>query len=402
MSAAVRIREQEPAAFPSGGAREARYLRDLEALLDERAAVGERTLAIWGSQQKPPLVGTEVERLMGLLVEQEIASSFRRHINAPLLWKRSNKQAASPPAKEQEAAKAPLPAKGLTPSKVPVPAKAPRPALAKGPAPSKAPIRRLVPGAPAKPSALGAPSTPSASAEQAKKQAKAPAAAPPRFLAPEPPQKPPAAPAPEPSATTTPEPLAATLPTSQLPDSQRPPSSFPPPARRQKEPAPLAAPPAHPAPPAPSTSAGFPVLAPTPAELLRSVPPPSTILPPRIDNTPTAPSPMPPPGAEFPLEKLTSEVVLKLGLSLRDRERLGQQLIAIGQLLRGDLKANPGVQGLSESTARVLQAMTSTPETPVEIARRLGMDGQQVSNAIKTLSLRGLVVRVAHGLWRLA
>lgn len=387
MSAAVRIREQEPAAFPSGGAREARYLRDLEALLDERAAVGERTLAIWGSQQKPPLVGTEVERLMGLLVEQEIASSFRRHINAPLLWKRSNKQAASPPAKEQEAAKAPPPAKGL--------------------APSKAPIRRLVPsaptlGAPSKLSALGAPSTPSASAEQPKKQAKAPAAVPPRFLAPEPPQKPPAAPVPEPSVATTPEPLAATLPTSQLPDSQRPPSSFPPPARRQKEPAPLAAPPAHPAPPAPSTSAGFPVLAPTPAELLRSVPPPSTILPPRLDNTPTAPSPMPPPGAEFPLEKLTSEVVLKLGLSLRDRERLGQQLIAIGQLLRGDLKANPGVQGLSESTARVLQAMTSTPETPVEIARRLGMDGQQVSNAIKTLSLRSLVVRVAHGLWRLA
>jgi hypothetical protein len=393
VSAAARIREQEPVAFSSGGAREARYLRDLEALLRERAAVGERTLAIWGSQQKPPLVGTEVERLMGLLVEQEIASSSRRHINAPLLWKRSNKQAAPPPVA------APLPAK----------------ALAKGPAPSKAPIRRLVPSAltlsapskpsalsaPAKPSSLGAPSSPSASAQQAKKQAKAPAAAPPRFLA----KEPPAAPAPEPSAATTPEPLAATLPNSQLPDSQRPPSSFPPPARRQKASMPLAgdtAPPAPPGSPVPSAPAEFSALAPTPAELLCSVPPPSTILPPRLENTPTAPSPMPPPGAEIPLEKLTSEVVLKLGLSLRDRERLGQQLIAIGQLLRGDLKANPGVQGLSESTARVLQAMTSTPETPVQIARRLGMDGQQVSNAVKTLSLRGLVVRVAHGLWRLA
>ena len=346
MSAAVRIREQV-AAFSAGQPREAGYLRALKALLRERKAIGELTLTIWGGRQKPPLVGTEAERLMNLLVNQGVAKGTRRDINAPLVWRLSPKAKCSE-AQAPEASAKDDPQTSHTEQASPSPAKAL--------VPSRAPD-----GAPRRPS----PPVTTPSREQA--ETRSPGTSP--F-----------------SAEPTPEPEETTAPTVPL----------------SEEPILIAGDAACDSAPSVLRESPGLALAPSPVGLLRSLPPTGPLLPPRPDASPTALSPMPPSGEETPLHQLTSEVVLKLGLSLRDRERLGQQLIAIGQLLRGDLKPNLGLQGLSESTARVFQAMSTTPETPVQIARRLGMDGQQVSNAIKTLSLRSLVVRVAHGLWRLA
>lgn len=411
MSAAERLPEQV-ATFPTGKGQEARYLRDLEALLRERNAVGEMTLTLWGSRQKPPVLGTEAERLMNLLVKQGVATCSRRDINAPLVWRLSSKAKRS---KAQASSKDTL---ALAQDELPA-------ETAKGKSPQ--PSREQAPPPPAK--ALVSPKAPQTSLRRSTEQeppteqesptrAGSKASFRRRTLV-VPPQEQttpaktiPAESTPESSEAPSPVPDEATAPTvpvSPLPESQRPPSSFPPPL--SEEPVLIAGdacPDASRAPllpgalPALHGQEGLPALAPSPADLLRSLPPQGPILPPRLETSPTALSPTPPPDEETPLPQLTSEVVLKLGLSLRDRKRLGQQLIAIGQLLRGDLKPSLGLQGLSENTARVYQAMTTTPELPSTIAQRLGVDNQQVSNAVKTLSLRGLVVRAAYGLWRLA
>lgn len=422
MSAAERLSERV-ATFPAGKDQEARYLRDLEALLRERNAVGEMTLTLWGSRQKPPVLGTEAERLMNLLVKQGLATCSRRDINAPLVWRLSSKAKrpeAQAPSREAKSRLSSAEKPSTTPAS---PRTQASPPPAKALVPPKAPPRSSEPQGPSTIRRRAAPPTPSPALPETLPE-------PPGALAPSAEQEAPVATPepPTPSLTLPPgieEATVPTVPASALPDSQRPPSSFPPPVPPSEEPvlvvgdaAPEAArSPAPPAPPAPlavappaSTPPGsathdpptLPALAPSPADLLRSVPPAGPILPPRLETSPTAPSPTPPPDEEVTLDQITSGAVLKLGLSLRDRERLGQQLIAIGQLLRGDLKPSLGLQGLSESTARVYQAMTSTPELPSTIARRLGMENQQVSNAIKTLSLRSLVVRAAYGLWRLA
>lgn len=411
MSAAERLPDQV-ATFPTGKGKEARYLSELEALLCERNAVGEMTLTLWGNRQKPPVLGTEAERLMNLLVKQGVATCSRRDINAPLVWRLSAKAKRTKAQTPSTSAQGELPPEKVDPSaqnESPLPSREQAsPPPAKALVPPKAPktsLRRSAeePRTSAKPKALFRRRTLVVPPQEQNTPAKP--------LPTEPIPTTPEEPTPESPAVHSPEPEEATAPTvpaSPLPESQRPPSSFPPPL--SEEPVLIAGdavstgPIAHPAPlpSAPHAQAGLPALAPSPADLLRSLPPTGPILPPRLDVSPTAPSPTPPPGEETPLHQLTSEVVLKLGLSLRDRERLGQQLIAIGQLLRGDLKPNLGLQGLSESTARVYQAMSTTPELPSTIARRLGVDNQQVSNSIKTLSLRGLVVRAAYGLWRLA